>query len=288
MSATPPRGMFAPVPHGLRATAVWSATPGVFSIAAVAMGALTLPYCLLALKRRDTLPLMLWVGGFAAAFVAEPLLGHLGHLWWPRDYPGPSFTAFGARIPGMIPPVYAFYLGMLGYVGYRLMQRGLTTRQVWALWGALVGTDLALQIVAVNLKAYKYYGQRPFHLAGLPLVGPVKNGTAYLLIGFLVWLLAPRLRGANRALFMLVPLTGYLAGAIVTAWPWYLAVNSRAPQAVAWLISALTFVLAFIVVRGIASVLAAAPQRDPQQRRSVLSDANEGARVPAAAIASDS
>lgn len=241
------------VPPAFGADTVWSMTPWLFSVMAVGLGliALAAGFVLYA-RSRDIVPLVLILGGGLAAFVAEPLLGHLDLLVWGTGYPGGAFRAFGAAIPFIVPLVYAFYLGVSGYLGWRLLDRGLSIRGVWIFWLALVAIDFALQLVAVNLRAYMYYGDQPLRLAGLPLMTSVKNGTAYLLIGLLVWALAPRLRSASRVLLVLAPITAYMGGALITAWPWYVAVNSGMSGFVAGGVAALTFVLCALVVQAVA------------------------------------
>jgi hypothetical protein len=252
------------LPPVFPADAVWSLTPWLLTAMSVGLGLLAFIFATVILSRtKDFTPLLLCLGGALAALVAEPLLGHLDLLAWGQGYPGPTFSAFGANIPFFVPPVYAFYLGMSGYLGSRLFQRGLTIRGVWTFWAILIATDMMFQLIAVNLKAYVYFGSQPISILHLPLMGSFKNATAYLLIGLLVWALAPRLTGASRALLVLVPITGYLGGALITAWPWYIAINSDMTGPTATVVAALTFVLCGLAVQGVALTVGTdSPWRD--------------------------
>jgi hypothetical protein len=240
-------------PPVFRSDAVWSVTPWLFTVMSVGLGLIALAVSIAVFARsRDVVPLVLWSGGGLAAFVAEPLLGHLDLMAWGTGYAGSSFRAFGAEIPLIVPLVYAFYLGMSGYLGWLLLDRGLTARGIWTFWVALLVSDLLLQLVAVNLRAYVYYGRQPIRLLDLPLMTSFKNATAYLLIGLLVWALAPRLTGAGRALLVLAPITAYLGGGLTTAWPWYIALNSNMPGPLAVIVAALTFVLCGLATQTVA------------------------------------
>lgn len=267
-----------PTPPVFPVDAVWSLTPWVLTAMSIGLGVAAFVISAAVLVRsRDAVPLILSVGGFLAAFVAEPLLGHLDLLAWGRGYPGPTFGAFGAQIPFFVPPVYAFYLGMSGYLGRRLLARGLTIRGIWTFWAVLLVTDLAFQLVAVNLKAYLYYGGQPISVFGLPLMGSFKNATAYLLIGLVAWAVVPRLTGATRWLLVLVPLTAYLGGALVTAWPWYIAINSGMPDPVAVIVAAVTFALCALMTQVVALIAGTdSPWREPGVRLSSQEPSQSG------------
>jgi hypothetical protein len=239
------------------AGAVWSGTPWLFTALGVVLGVACLPYCVRASARRDYTPILMWTGGLASGWIAEPILDNLGHIWWGAGFPGPTFTAFDLPIPGLIPPIYAFFTGILGYVGYRLFQRGITTRQIFLIWAALALVDLIVQFIGVSLRAYVYYGHQPFQFFQYPVLSSVKNGTAYLLIAIVVWAVLPHLRGWARVAFLLLmPVTGYLAGALGVAWPRYLSLAVDVPAPWAWALSAASVLLSLAAVRGMAAAAA--------------------------------
>ncbi len=60
-----------------------------FAIACVTAGFAALLYTLFRLiKNRDTIPLMIWLGGLLA-FTVEAFGDCVGHIWWPHNLPGP-------------------------------------------------------------------------------------------------------------------------------------------------------------------------------------------------------
>jgi hypothetical protein len=239
------------------AGAVWSGTPWLFTALGVVLGVGCLPYCVKAAAGRDYTPILMWTGGLASGWIAEPILDNLGHIWWGSGFPGPTFTAFDLPVPGLIPPIYAFFTGILGYVGYRLFQHGITTRQIFLIWAALASVDLIVQFIGVSLRAYVYYGHQPFALFHYPVLSSVKNGAAYLLIAIVVWAVLPHLRGWVRVAFLLLmPVTGYLVGVLAVAWPRYLSLAVDVPAPWAWALSAATVLLGLALVKGTAAVAA--------------------------------
>jgi len=247
-----PSKAFQPTPDGLSAAETWSGTPLVFTLFAFASGLALLVYCLYALRRKDFTPLLLWTGGLLAGFAAEPLLDLLGHLWWPQDYPVPYYAAGGVLIPLFVPAAYAAYTGMTAYLGLRLFQRGLSTRQVMCLWAAFIAVDAAMQAPGALLKAYLYYGAQGLQLGGFPFLTSVKNGTAYLLTAFVVWAVMPALKGWAKIVFLLlIPLTGYLAGAVAAGWPRYIEISTELPVLAAVALTVFSLGLNFLIARGI-------------------------------------
>ena len=210
---------------------VWSGTPWLFAISGWVTFLIALAMCVQAWRSRKTVvPTVLVAGGVLAGFAAEPVVGLLDHLKWGTGFPGGTFTAFGNEIPMFIPPLYGFYLGTLGYLVWLLIERVTSERGIWLAWLGLFVVDLSLQFPAVLLRAFSYYGDdQPFAVLGYPVQSSVKNATTYLLIGFLAWVLFPRLRGWTRLLLFFLPMTAYVGGAIGMAWPWYTVLATDLP-----------------------------------------------------------
>ena len=152
-----------PVPDSYQAgdTGKW-----LFTIWAGGFALLTLPYCIYRITKGDQIAIYAWLGGFITS-LGEPMLDHLGHLWWPTNLPGPAFSGFDLQIPLLIPPCYVFFTSMTGYFAYRMFRKGITVKQVFYVWLAIAATDLALEIPGTAADVYRYYGDQP--LCDLPL-----------------------------------------------------------------------------------------------------------------------
>ena len=242
-----------PVPSDYRANHTAAV---LFTIWAGGFAILALPYCIYRLrKHNDVVALYAWLGGFILS-LGEPMLDYLGHLWWPTNLPGPAFTGYGLNVPLLIPPCYAFFVSMTGYFAYRQFQRGVTVKGVFYVWLAILSTDFALEFPGVLTHVYKYYGQQPFYLGNFPLHWAWLNGTGFLVVGFLLWAAAPRLKGAQKALILLVPLFAFLGSYGMTAMPAFASLNWHMSRPVQHLVDLASLGLCLIVVRVIAEVVA--------------------------------
>ena len=242
-----------PVPSDYKAgnVSMW-----LFTLWAGGFALLVLPYVLYRLRRYgDTVLLFTWIGGFICS-LGEPMLDHLGHLWWPTNLPGPAFSAYDLNVPLLIPPCYVAFVAMTGYFAYRMMQRGLTARQVFYVWLAIASTDLALEFPGVLTNVYRYYGNEPFYLGNFPMHWGWLNGTGMLMVGFLLYLVVPRLRGVQKGLVLLVPVTAFLGSYGMTAWPAFMSINANLSGVWMDLVDAFSLVLCLLVVWGVAETVA--------------------------------
>jgi hypothetical protein len=228
----------------------------LFTIWAGGFALVVLPYAFYRLaKYRDSVPLLVWIGGFICS-LGEPMLDHIGHLWWPQNLPGPVFKGYDLSVPLLIPPCYAFFVSGMGYVAYRQFLKGVTVRKVFLVWLAISSTDLALEIPGVAANVYKYYGHEPFYVFNFPLHWAWLNGTGFLAVGFLLYLVVPRLQGARKALLLLVTVSAFLGSYGITAWPAFLSLNWKMSSTAQALVDLCSLGLCLLVVRGIAEVVA--------------------------------
>lgn len=242
-----------PVPPSYHAG---SAGKWLFTIWAGGFAFLVLPYALYRLSKfRDWVPLLLWLGGFICS-LGEPMLDHLGHLWWPHNLPGPVFNGYDLSVPFLIPPCYAFFVSGMGYVAYRYFLKGVTVRRVFLIWVAIASTDLALELPGVAANVYKYYGNEPFNVFNFPLHWAWLNGTGFLVVGLLTYLVVPKLKGASKALLLLVTVTAFLGSYGMTAWPAFLSLNWKMSSAAQAIVDLGSLALCLLVVRGVAEVVA--------------------------------
>jgi hypothetical protein len=111
----------------------------------------------------------------------EPILDHMGGVWWPVHGSWEAFNLVGINIPLLVCFVYPWLLGSQAYLTYRLFERGMTPRKLWYLVGIFAINDVVLETIGVKvLRVYAYFGQQPLNLWGLPLwyvpcnaIGPV-------------------------------------------------------------------------------------------------------------------
>src|SRR5580698_10318646 len=239
-----------PVPASYHAatTAMW-----LFTLWAGGFAVLTLPYVIYRLvKHDDPVALLAWLGGFICSLV-EPMLDHLGHLWWPTNLPGPAFKGYNLNVPLLIPPCYVFFISMTGYFAYRMMKRGISARGVWLVWLGISSTDLALEWPGVLAHVYKYYGLQPFDVGNFPMHWAWMNGTSMLGVGVVLYYAVPRLRGKAKGLLVLAPVIGFTAAYGIVGWPAFMSINSSFNLGLMDLVDLGSLALALLFVGAVAA-----------------------------------
>lgn len=228
----------------------------LFTIWAGGFGIAVIPWAIHRwLKQRDAVPSLMIIGGLLCSLL-EPMLDHLGHLWWPLNLPGPAFAGFDLNIPYLIPPCYVFFIAMTGYWAYLRMKDGLDVKGVFTIWLLIASTDIILEIPGTATGVYTYYGDASFKILGFPLAWGWLNGTSMLAVGFLLWLVEPHLKGWNRAWIALVPVVAMGAAYGMIAWPYFMSLNWDMPWIATRLLALLSLCLSLVVVRFMAAVVA--------------------------------
>lgn len=208
------------------------------------------------IKEKNSIPLFMWIGGLICSLL-EPMLDHLGHLWWSVNLPGHVYHGYDLHIPLLIPPCYVFFISMTGYWAYTKMKQGLDVKGVFTVWFLIAMTDFIMETPGTSSGAYKYYGDMvPFQVFGFPMAWAWLNGTSMLMSGFLLWLVAPYLQSGWRRLLVVFVTVAAMGGAYgIVAWPYFIALNWPMPNWAAWLWTAFSLGLSLIVVRFIAAVV---------------------------------
>ncbi len=247
-------GNWLPVPADYFANEV---VAWVFTIWAGGFGIAVIPWALYRwLKRDDAIVLLMCIGGLICSLL-EPMLDSLGHLWYPTNLPGPAFVGFELNIPALIPPCYVFFIAMTGYWAYLKMKEGLSVKGVFVVWFLISMTDVIMEMPGTYTGAYTYYGDPSFKVLGFPVVWGWLNGTSMLAVGFLLYLVEPYLKGANRLWIIMVPTTAMGAAYGMVAWPYFMSLNWDMPWIATRLLAILSLLLSIMVVRFIAAVVAA-------------------------------
>lgn len=220
----------------------------IFTIWAGGFGLAVLPWALYRyLKHKDDIPGLMCIGGFISSLL-EPMLDHLGHLWWPTNLPGPAFMGFDLSIPYLIPPCYVFFIAMTGYWAYLRMKAGLDMKGVFVVWLIISMSDVIMEMPGTMTGAYTYYGDASFKILGFPLAWGWMNGTSMLLVGFLLWLVNPYLTGLKRLYIILVPITAMGAAYGMVSWPYFMSLNWDMPWIATRLLTVVSLLIALVVV----------------------------------------
>jgi hypothetical protein len=171
-------------------------------------------------------PLLLYcIAGGALAATFEPVVDVLGLVYLKEENALGTFTILDRTMPLYICFVYPWYVGGLGYLAYRLFQRGITARGMFTLWALDFAVDIFLESPGILAGTYLYYGQQPFNIWGFPLWWGFVNPVMPMLAGALIYKLRPHLTGWRLVgIIPLIPMADGIANA-ATAWPTWLALN---------------------------------------------------------------
>ena len=247
----PTQDLFLPVPSDYMANeaAMW-----FFTIWAGGMAIVVLPCRLKKLRQGDSIPLYIWFGGLICS-VSEPMLDHLGHLWWPWNLPGPAFDGYGLFVPWLIPPCYVFFIAMTGYWVYTKMLQGLKVRHVFIVFALAAGRDLVMEYPGLLLDVYRYYGDVPTKIGPFPWFWAWANGCAMMCVGFVIWLARPYLTGRRKPFALLIPIVGFMGSYGIVGTPYFMALNWPMAPVFQWLLAGWSLAMAILVVRVIAWVV---------------------------------
>ncbi|MCC5422248.1 hypothetical protein [Clostridium botulinum] len=143
---------------------------------------------------------------------------------------------FGVRLPLFIMIEYTAF-AVVSYGAYRMFKNGITKKQLWGVWIILMSADILFEMPFTSHAAFVYYGFTPFQIFGFPPWWGWINGTAFILIGFILWLVEPILRGWRRLFILFIPLTSIALSYGAFAQPIWMALNWPMPQWVSYLLT---------------------------------------------------
>jgi hypothetical protein len=206
-------------------------------------------------KKRNWLPLLL-IGGGLLCSLLEPMLDMLGHLRWANDLPIYAFTNFGIEIPLLIPFCYAAFYGLEPYFIYLLFKRGVTVKQVMYIYLIAGFTDVLLETPGLNLNVYEYYGVQPYTFLDFPYWWAFINGAGFMTVAYLIYHFEPKLKGYQRALFLVIPPMGMMIAYFSVGWIHILALNSTLPTAMKWVATTIMMIGYVGYIRYMASLVA--------------------------------
>jgi hypothetical protein len=118
-----------------------------------------------------------------------------------------------------------------------------------------------METVGLNLHVYEYYGLQPYTLLKFPYWWGFINGASFFTIGFMLWFLVPRLKGAQKLWLLGISPMGMMMAYFTTGWVHILASNANLPEALRWVGTTITMAMCVGLVRFLASFAAVAAPR---------------------------
>jgi hypothetical protein len=205
-------------------------------------------------RERDLTALLMLTGG-VIALLLEAMIDHLGHLWYPRDLPGPAYIGFDVHVPLLSAFCYLGFIGLTGYWACEIMKKPMTVKKIFVVWLLLCISDLFLEIPMTAFDVYVYYGDVPLKILGFPLAFAWMNGTCMLLIGLILLVTEPHLKGWKRSAILLIPVSGMAAAYGIVGWPYFIALNWPLPTYAVWLWTLTSLAISLLTIRFIAGAV---------------------------------
>ena len=199
-------------------------------------------------RTSSLIPVLIMIGA-AVASLEECAFDVVVLVNWAQYGHTPLYRIFDRSVPIWMALAYPWFIGGMGYWMYSRLKRGMTLKQLWALYFFGWGANLFLEIPALQIGSiYTYYGNQPFQILGFPLWMAWTNSLMPILMGALIYTLDNLLTGFRSLLVIaLVPMAVGTAQ-IVAGWPSWLALNSGAGYSVTRAAALLTLGLSLVVV----------------------------------------
>jgi hypothetical protein len=220
----------------------------VIAVACFVLLAAFAVWTLIEVKRtRSAVPMLILIGGMLTAIV-EPILDHVGAIWYPQIGSTAVFRAFNISLPIWAIAAYGLYVGALSSLIYRKMSGGMTARQLWIIYFSIWVFSLGLELPGLNFGIYRYYGDQPFNIFGFPLWWAMTNVTIPVLSAAVLNGYQQLLVGARSVLILaLLPMIG-AAGEAASGWPMWLALNSAVGPEVKLVAGFMTLGMSMLIV----------------------------------------
>jgi hypothetical protein len=239
-------------------------------------------YALYRIARHRDAVLFLALIGAAISVILEPVLSVLVHIWYP-DQGGVAylFSTFGRHIPsGYMPLFYSAFMGGFSWLICCLGQKGISSRDLFRLMGAVWALSIALETFFTGLDVYTYYGYQPLRLIEFPLWYSPINMVYAAVPAMAMYLALPVLAGWKQLLIVPLIPTVYGAGIVATMWPAASALNSEAPHWLIWVGCLASTALCVVVTWAVTTPIR---KRTVERRPLVVGNATAASTTAAAA-----
>jgi hypothetical protein len=217
-------------------------------------------------RRKDSPIGLFFLAGGALTTLNEPIVDVLGKCWFPAINAWVLFTAWGVSIPVHMLPVYTWYVGGQALIAYRIYEKSISIRGVFALYAAFAIVNIVLEMPGLNTPQpmYSYFGNQPLVIAKFPLWWTFVNALMPMMMAGIVFRLDSVLQGWRKLLA--VPLAWMTAAATngAIAAPVWIALNLQSSSLLFTTIAAFaSLCMGLMVCYGLALMVAsnAAPLR---------------------------
>jgi hypothetical protein len=205
----------------------------------------------------DLIPLYILTGGLLLAPFIEPILDHLGMVWYANDNLWIFSHMLGRPMPLLVLFGWVAYWGGCTLLAYNGARAGRGRRWQWKVLWLCFAWDLFGETLAVTwLGIYVYYGAQPFDYWGVPLWFMWMNPGAAIVLALTLNHHRERIKGLGGALVVILSVPAVVLCFYAAAcWPLFIALNTPGTNTI-WihLAGAVSALQAFLLI-GVAMAL---------------------------------
>jgi hypothetical protein len=138
----------------------------------------------------------------------------------------PAYLLFG----------YPWYVGLGAFVVHKAIERGISTRTLWQVYGVVAALDFIIEVPSTAAGVHIYYGVQPnFYQHGLAMSIPFLMSAVTMIAGIALYHILQRTTGWRARLATVVVIPSTAVGTLVaTQWPLMIAQNSNGTALVVW------------------------------------------------------
>ena len=205
---------------------------------------------------RPTILALFLAGG--AMMLLEPFVDVVGGCWHPNDL-ARVFTLWDRPMPVWLCLTYFVYFGVGCGLSWLVLRRGMTPKLLWGLFISSAVGDAVMEMVLMHWDTYVYYGAQPLVMFKFPLWWAPVNSLVDIAVAVAIVRYEDALRGVRAVL--IIPLAMAISAAVntVAGFPSWTAINSNIGGLGGALLGVATFVVAAVIMRGLASPKIATP-----------------------------
>ncbi len=207
------------------------------------------------LRHRDSI-LMFTLCAGVIPFLNSGNTNVLIHITQPANSMLPLFSNFGMTMTLGSGIVYLAVFPAVSYAVYRLLKKGVNTKEFFSIWGVLCLVDIIIELPSVTAGLYIYQPPQMLTILGFPLYHIWINGTSWIFGGVIMYFFVPVLTDWRRPVISILPFFGYAAGWSIIAFPINLALNvASIPAWGQWTLWFLSFGFSMVVLTTLNSMI---------------------------------
>jgi hypothetical protein len=169
--------------------------------------------------------ILVMLGSFLIPLLWDPVLCHLGLLYYPEQGQWSVIELMDRKIPSFM--VFGWGAWLVGiYLTMLYLDRYRKASLVWLCFSAALLFDLVLEEICLHAGIYYYYGDQGPRIIALPLWWLFMNGALLVVPAYGMMLVRPHLQGVRRILWLPLGLVIVVVVSAGLAFPSWVAINS--------------------------------------------------------------